>query len=265
MAQFSVNAQRFDPYKNFKFRVKWDGRYVAGVSKVGALKRTTEVVEHREGGDPSSGRKSPGRSKYEAITLERGVTHDKEFEQWANKVWNFGAGLGAEVSLKDFRKDIIIEVYNEAGQLALAYKVFRCWVSEFQALPDLDANANAVAIQHIKLENEGWERDYEVSGAERTHVYGAGVSHVSLDRDRRAPHLGSGREARSCGPSLDHSGRGLPGTNHGATGRSQPRTAGPPVVPPAPVALRSGTARVRRVPAMPRTFGIHPGGSGDVR
>jgi len=162
MAQFSVNAQRFDPYKNFKFRVKWDGKYVAGVSKIGSLKRTTEVVKHREGGDPSSSRKSPGRTEYEAITLERGVTHDKDFEQWANKVWNFGSGLGAEVSLKDFRKDIIIEVYNEAGQLALAYKVLRCWVSEFQSLADLDANANAVAIQHIKLENEGWERDPEV-------------------------------------------------------------------------------------------------------
>ena len=162
MAQFSVNTQRFDPYKNFKFRVKWDGRYVAGVSKISALKRTTEVVEHREGGDPSTSRKSPGRTKYEPITLERGVTHDPEFEKWANKVWNFESGLGAEVSLKDFRKEIIIEVYNEAGQLALAYKIYRCWVSEFQSLPDLDANANAVAIQTIKLENEGWERDYEV-------------------------------------------------------------------------------------------------------
>lgn len=163
MAQFSVNAQRFDPYKNFKFRVKWDGRYVAGVSKVSALKRTTEVVKHREGGDPSSSRKSPGRTEFEAITLERGVTHDPEFERWANKVWNFGSGLGAEVSLKDFRKDLIVEVYNEAGQLALAYKIYRCWVSEFQAQADLDANANAVLIQSIKLENEGWERDYEVS------------------------------------------------------------------------------------------------------
>ena len=132
---------------------------MAGISKVGALKRTTEVVKHREGGDPSSSRKSPGRTEFEAIMLERGVTHDKDFEQWANKVWNFGAGLGAETSLKDFRKDIIIEFYNEAGQLAIAYKVFRCWVSEYQALPDLDANANAVAIEHIKLENEGWERD----------------------------------------------------------------------------------------------------------
>ncbi|HEY2929527.1 phage tail protein [Piscinibacter sp.] len=162
MAQFSVNAQRFDPYKNFKFRVKWDGRYVAGISKVSALKRSTEVVEHREGGDPSTARKSPGRTKFEAITLDRGVTHDTEFEKWANKVWNFGSGLGAEVSLRDFRKDLIIEVYNETGQLVLAYKVFRAWVSEFQSLPDLDANANAVAIQHIKLENEGWERDYDV-------------------------------------------------------------------------------------------------------
>jgi phage tail-like protein len=150
MPQFTVNASRFDPYKNFKFRVKWDGRYVAGVSKVSSLKRTTEVVK-------------PGRTEYEAITLERGVTHDTEFEKWANKVWNFGSGLGSEVSLKDFRKDLIIEMYNEAGQLVLAYKVFRCWVSEYQALPDLDANANAVAIQHLKLENEGWERDYDVA------------------------------------------------------------------------------------------------------
>ncbi len=163
MVQFSVNAERFDPYKNFKFRVKWDGRYVAGVSKIGSLKRTTEVVKHREGGDPSSSRKSPGKNEYEAITLERGVTHDTEFEKWANKIWNYGSGLGAEVSLKDFRKDIIIEVYNEAGQLAIAYKVYRCWVSEYTALPDLDANGNAVAIQSMKLENEGWERDYEVS------------------------------------------------------------------------------------------------------
>jgi phage tail-like protein len=162
VAQFSVNAQRFDPYKNFKFRIKWDGRYVAGISKVGALKRTTDPIMHREGGDPSSDRKSPGRTKYDAISLDRGVTHDIEFERWANKVWNFGSGLGAEVSLKDFRKDIILELYNEAGQLVIAYKIFRCWVSEYQALPDLDANANAVAIQHIKLENEGWERDLEV-------------------------------------------------------------------------------------------------------
>lgn len=162
MAQFSINATRFDPYKNFKFRVKWDGRYVAGISKVSALKRTTEVVEHREGGDPSVSRRSPGRTSFEAITLERGVTHDLDFEQWANKVWNHGAGLGAEVSLRDFRKDLVIDLYNEAGQLALSYRVFRAWVSEYQALPELDANANAVAIQSIKLENEGWERDYDV-------------------------------------------------------------------------------------------------------
>jgi len=162
MAQFSVNAQRLDPYKNFKFRVKWDGRYVAGVSKVGALKRTTEVVEHREGGDLSTSHKSPGRTKYEAITLDRGVTHDVEFERWANKVWNYGSGPGAETSLKDLRKDLIIELFNEAGQVVKSYQVFRAWVSEYQALPELDANANAVAIEHLKLEHEGWERDYSV-------------------------------------------------------------------------------------------------------
>jgi phage tail-like protein len=162
-AEFSVNVHRQDPYKQFKFRVKWDGRYVAGVSKVGALKRTTDVVDHREGGDPSMVRKSPAQTKWEAITLERGVTHDPEFEKWANKVWNFNSGLGNEVSLADFRKNITIEFYNEAGQLAMAYNIYRCWVSEFQALPELDASGNAVAIQTLKLENEGWERDYSVT------------------------------------------------------------------------------------------------------
>jgi phage tail-like protein len=162
MPQFTVNPQRHDPYKNFKFKVKWDGKYVAGISKVSGLKRSTEVVEHREGGDPSTSRKSPGRNKFEAVTLERGVTHDVDFEQWAGKVWQLGAALGAEVSLKDFRKDVIVELYNEAGQKVIAYTIHRCWVSEYQAMPDLDANANAVAIQHIKLENEGWERDIAV-------------------------------------------------------------------------------------------------------
>jgi phage tail-like protein len=163
MAQFTVNPTRFDPYKNFKFRVKWDGNYVAGISKVGMLKRTTEVVKHREGGDPSTSRKSPGRTEYDAITLERGVTHDPAFEQWAGLVWSLGNGLGSEVSLASFRKDLIIELYNEAGQLAIAYNVYRAWVSEYQAMPDLDGNANAVAIQHIKLENEGWLRDLSVT------------------------------------------------------------------------------------------------------
>jgi phage tail-like protein len=127
-----------------------------------ALKRTTEVIKHREGGDPNTSHKSPGRTEYDAITLERGVTHDLEFENWANKVWNYGAGSGSEISLKDFRKDIKIEIYNEAGQLVIAYNVYRCGVSEYHALPDLDANANAIAIQTIKIENEGWERDESV-------------------------------------------------------------------------------------------------------
>jgi len=163
MTQFPVNPSRVDPYKNFKFLIKWDGRHVAGVSKVSALKRTTEVVEHREGGDPSLSRRSPGRTSYEPITLERGVTHDLEFEQWANKVWNLGGGQGGEVSLKDFRKDIVLELYNEAGQIVMAYVLFRCWVSEYQAMPDLDANGAAVAIEQITLQHEGWVRDHAVT------------------------------------------------------------------------------------------------------
>jgi len=162
MTEFPNNPTRFDPYKNFKFRLKWDGKFVAGVSKVSGLKRSTEVIEHREGGDPSTSRKSPGLTQFAPIILERGLTQDHEFEAWANKVWQFGAGLGSEVALADFRKDIVLEFYNEAGQKVLAYNIFRCWPSEYEALPDLDANANAVAIEHLKLENEGWERDPSV-------------------------------------------------------------------------------------------------------
>jgi len=163
MAGFTVNPGRLDPYKNFKFRLKWDGRYVVGISKVSPLRRSTEVIRFREGGDPSTSHKSPGRTEYEAITLERGITYDMEFEQWANKVWTFGAGLGSEVSLADFRKDIYLELYNEAGQLVYGYNIYRCWVSEYQALPDLDSNRPAVAIQLIVLQNEGWERDTNVT------------------------------------------------------------------------------------------------------
>ena len=155
-----IDPQRADPYKNFKFRVVWDGRPVAGVSKVSALRRTTEVVSYREGGDPSSSRKSPGKTEYEAVTLERGLTVDPDFERWANKAWNFGSGLGAEVSLADLRKNVEIQLFDDAGGLAIVYFLYRCWVSEYQALPELDAGANAVAIQTLKLENEGWEREY---------------------------------------------------------------------------------------------------------
>jgi phage tail-like protein len=169
MAKFTVNPNRFDPYKNFKFRVSFGGgTYVAGVSKVSALKRTTELIQHREGGDPSSNHKTPGRTNYDAITMERGVTHDPEFEIWANKVWNFDNAQAAadqrtqEVSLKDFRRNLNIDVFNEAGQKVLSYQVFRAWVSEFTAQADLDANANAVLIQSIKIEHEGWRRDPSV-------------------------------------------------------------------------------------------------------
>ena len=160
MAEFTVNAQRKDPYKNFKFRVKWDGNYVAGVNRVGGLRRMTEVLMNREGGDPSTSRKSPGLTEYEPITLERGVTYDHAFEDWANLVWQYGGG---GIALKEFRKDIVIELYNEAGQLVFAYRVYRCWVSEYQALPDLDANSSAIALEYIKIENEGWERDTAIT------------------------------------------------------------------------------------------------------
>ena len=155
-------AARFDPYKNFKFRLKWDGRYIAGVSHVSPLVRHTEVVNYRAGGDPSASLKSPGRTEYEAVTLERGLTHDPAFENWADSVLGYGATPGQQTAPANFRKDVTLEIYNEVGQLVFAYQLKRCWPSEYQALPDLDAGSNAVLLQHIKLECESWDRDRSV-------------------------------------------------------------------------------------------------------
>jgi len=162
MAEFTVNADRLDPYKQFKFRVKWDGKYVAGIFSVSGLIRRTKVVEYREGGEPNITRRSPGLTAYEPITLSRGRTHDNEFEDWANRTWNLGAALGSEVSLKKFRKDIVIELLNESGQLVMAFKVYRCWPSEYIALGPLQANDSNVEYESITLQHEGWERDKEV-------------------------------------------------------------------------------------------------------
>jgi phage tail-like protein len=159
--QFSVNTHRFDPYLNFKFRVKWDGEYVAGLSKCSALKKTIEVVDWREGGDPSHSRKLPASAKFEPVTLEMGLTHSDKFAAWANLVHNFQGD--AAMSLRNFRKEIVIEVADLQGTVVIAYIVHRCWVSEFTALPELDAAGNAVAIQTIVLQNEGWERDPAVT------------------------------------------------------------------------------------------------------
>jgi phage tail-like protein len=158
---FLVNAHRLDPYKNYKFRVLLDNKPVMGVSKVGSLKRTTEVVKHRSGGENSIDHKSPGRTSYEGLSMERGVTHDLEFERWANLVHSIDGDPAMD--LAGYKKDLTLEVMNEKGQVALRYFLYRCWVSEFTALPDLDANANAVAIESVKIELEGWQRDEQTT------------------------------------------------------------------------------------------------------
>ena len=159
MPPFTVNPQRVDPYKAFKFRVRWDGRVVAGVSRVSALRRTTDVIEYRDGTASNGVRRSPGATRADVVVLERGVTHDTDFEAWANLVFAVGAGAGDELALANFRKDVVIELLNEAGQLVKAYRLYRCWPSEFSALPELDANGGAIAIESLVLQVEGWERD----------------------------------------------------------------------------------------------------------
>ena len=157
-----MNPHRSDPYKDFKFRVTWEGRVVAGISSVSPLRRTTEVLEFRAGADPSLSRRMPGLTTFGPVTLQRGVTHDNEFERWANQVWSLGSGPGNEVSLANFRRDVILDFLNEAGQVALSYRLYRCWPSEYVALPELRANGGGVAIQSLTLQNEGWDRDLSV-------------------------------------------------------------------------------------------------------
>jgi phage tail-like protein len=156
---FIKNADRYDPYKNFKFLIQWDQKTVLGVSKVSALKRTTEVVKHRDGGDNSTDHKSPGRTSYDAITLERGLTHDPEFEVWANKVHPY-AGDSA-MDLANYKKELTLVLQNEKGQPVYRYFLHACWVSEYTSMPELNANANAVAIESLKIELEGWSRDLD--------------------------------------------------------------------------------------------------------
>lgn len=162
MAEFSVNPERVDPYENSKFRVKWDGKYVPAITRVSPLVRSTQIIAHRESGGSSNVHLQPGENAFQAITLERGLTQDRTFEQWANMIWNIRAGLGSEQDLKNMRKDIRIELMNEAGQLVLAWNVFRCWPSEYQAVSELSSGAASDAVERIVLQNEGWERDVSV-------------------------------------------------------------------------------------------------------
>jgi phage tail-like protein len=157
-----VNPQSTPKNTNINFIVKWDGKIIPGITKVSGLRRKTEIVEHRSGGDPSQMRRAPGKTKYQPIVLKRPRSSDNEFERWANKVWNFGSGLGSEVSLKDYRKDIRIELRDETGKVLIAFQVYRCWPSEYVALSKLDVDDNALAMESLVLEHEGWERDYEV-------------------------------------------------------------------------------------------------------
>lgn len=161
MPPVTVNPQGIDPNNPCRFRVKWDGQVIAGITRISGLKQHTQVVAHHEGGDNSTSHLSPGRTEYEPITLERGVTHDTTFEDWAKLVQS---ALNPSTSLQNFRKEIIIDLFNQAGQLLFSYKVHRCWPSEYVAFGALDANGvGCVAIQSLTLQNEGWERDLSVT------------------------------------------------------------------------------------------------------
>ncbi|NJN24607.1 MAG: phage tail protein [Cyclobacteriaceae bacterium] len=160
MAKFSVNTHRHDPYKTFKFRVIWDGSVIAGISGIGGLHRITEVIDYRDGGDSSQMRTSPGLTRFEPIVLERGLTHDRAFEDWANLVFSIQGDAGT--SLKNYRKDIIIQLLNLQGSVVKSYHIYRCWVSEYLPISTLDATGNEPALERLVLQHEGWERDEAV-------------------------------------------------------------------------------------------------------
>ncbi len=161
----SAQVKPFNPpiaKKNINFCVRWDGKIIPGITKISGLQRKTEIVENRSGGDPSMMRRSPGKTEYKPIVMKRSLSSDKEFENWANKVWNLGSGAGLEVSLKDFRKDIIIELLDDTGKILMAFNVYRCWPSEYVALSDLDGGDRSFPMEILVLENEGWERNDEI-------------------------------------------------------------------------------------------------------
>lgn len=160
MTQFPVNPHRLDPYKNFKFQIILDGNKVPGVARVSPLWRRTETLFWRSGSDNSGFVTVPGHTSFDPITLERGLTHDKTFEDWAALAFNRSGD--ANMSLRDFRKDMVINLLNQQGTVVLSYVVYRCWVSEYQALPELDADGTAIAIEKIVLQHEGFERDAAV-------------------------------------------------------------------------------------------------------
>jgi phage tail-like protein len=166
MGIFNVNPYRVDPYQTFKFRVKWENHYIPGILRVSPLRRVTEPVVHRSGGDPSHSHIAPGITTFEPIVIERGLTHDTSFEQWANLVFNLQGD--ASMSLKNFRKDIVIELLNHQGKVVMAYHVYRCWVAEYQALSALEAAAPCLAIERLVLQHEGWERDTSVTEPQET-------------------------------------------------------------------------------------------------
>ncbi len=178
MPEFTVNPSRVDPYKHFKFRVMWDGVFIPGVTRVSGLLRRTEVVTNRTGSDPSGFHKSPGLTAYEPLVLERGRTHASEFEQWANLVWN--RYQRPEVSLPSFRKDITVNLYNEADQLVLSWRVYRCWPSEYTALGDLDALVGCTAVERLVLQHEGWERDLSVTEPQEASAGGVAPKSLSF-------------------------------------------------------------------------------------
>ena len=160
MARFALNTHRIDPYKISKFQVVLDGRVVPDVIRVSALRRETETVLYRAGDFPNHLIKAPGLTDFDPIVVERGITHDTTFEDWADLCYS--AQGDAAASLKAFRKDMLINLLNRQGAVVLSYRVYRCWVSEYTALPDLDSQANETAIESITIQHEGWERDKSV-------------------------------------------------------------------------------------------------------
>jgi phage tail-like protein len=153
----TATALTYDPYRKFKFLVKWNNAVVMAVHKVSSITKSIDPIDWRTGGDSNFSAKVPGLTKWEPITLERGLSADTAFQEWMVLVNKYTkAGLGADEAVHAFRKNLNIEMYSLQNELVMTINVYNAWPSKL-TIADFDAKANELAIEHMELQNEGWD------------------------------------------------------------------------------------------------------------
>jgi phage tail-like protein len=138
---------RVDPYKNFRFLLEIDGIVQGGFSECNGFGSNVEVIEYREGGEPVTVRKLPGKVSYPDITLKWGVTDSRELYDWHL------AAVNGQVQ----RKNGSIVLQDDRGQEKVRWNFFSAWPSKYDG-PDFSAKGNDVAIDTLTVSCERVER-----------------------------------------------------------------------------------------------------------